>query len=82
MVEIPHDYVIGAGAALVGLVAFFLARLIEQNDTFQRGVVEQLGELNKTLNRIELDLRDKIGECEKRVSVLEEAGCKHKRECQ
>lgn len=82
MPDIPHDLIIAAGATLVGVVAFFLARLINQNDNFQRGVIDELGKLNTTLTRIEIDLREQIGDCETRLSVLEEAGCKRHRACQ
>lgn len=61
---------------LLGIVAFFIVRLINGLDLFKTEVTSGLQNLNKSLTFVHDELKGQIGSLNLRVAVVEEAGCK------
>lgn len=65
---------------LLGVVAFFIVRLINGVDDFKKDVTAGLKALVDSVGEIREDVNGKVGELRTRVTVLEEAGCEPCRE--
>lgn len=65
---------------LLGVVAFFIVRLINGVDDFKKDVTAGLQSLVDSVGEIRTDLNGQVGELRTRVTVLEEAGCEPCRE--
>lgn len=67
-------------ALLLGIVAFFIVRLINGVDDFKKDVTTALQALVNSVGEIREDVNGQVGELRTRVTVLEEAGCEPCRE--
>ena len=66
---------VGLIVVLLGIVGYFVIRLISGMDSFKADVTEALGELRDTMNAIHGSLGRDLSDLHARVKVIEEAGC-------
>lgn len=66
---------VGIIVMLLGIVGYFVVRLISGMDSFKVEVTGALGELRDTMTAIRTDLGEDLNDLHARVKVIEEAGC-------
>jgi len=66
---------VGIIVMLLGIVGYFVVRLISGMDSFKVEVTGALGELRETMTAIRNDLGEDLNDLHARVKVIEEAGC-------
>lgn len=70
---------VGLIAVLLGIVGFFVVRLINGMDTFKVEVTAAISELSRTMAAIRIDLGEDLTDAKARIKMLEEFGCTQRR---